>query len=158
MDSVRLGAITVHTLAMILVVGYYGILGRVILPALRRSLDGPTMATALVAVARRALPLIGLAVALFVVTGAYLLLSDEQYAGLGRFAASTWTTLMLVKHLVVVVMIVVAIGVDRLIGWVADPVDEEARERALGLLGLGVDTVTGLGALVVLLTVAAQLS
>ena len=44
MDYLHLGAITIHTLAMILVVGYYGLLGRVILPALRRSLDGPTMA------------------------------------------------------------------------------------------------------------------
>lgn len=157
MDYVQLGAIAAHTLAMILVVGYYGILGRVILPALRRSLDGPTMATTLVAVERRALPLLGLAIVLFIVTGAYLLLNDDEYAGLGNLAASTWATLILVKHVVVVVMIAVAIGVDRLVGWVADSPDEETRERALGLLGLGVETVTGLGALVVLLTVAAQL-
>ena len=33
MDYVQAGAIAIHTLAMILVVGYYGILGRVILLA-----------------------------------------------------------------------------------------------------------------------------
>ena len=158
MDYLQLGAITVHTLAMILVVGYYGILGRVILPALDRSLDGPTMATTLVAVERRGIRLVVLAIVLFSISGAYLLVIDDQYAGLGNFMATTWTTLMLVKHLVVVAMVVIGVGVDRLVAMVADTQDDEARKGALGLLELGVETMTGLGALVVLLTAAAQLS
>jgi hypothetical protein len=52
MDYVQAGAIAIHTLAMILVVRYYGILGRVILPALRGSLAGPALATTLVTVER----------------------------------------------------------------------------------------------------------
>ncbi len=157
MDYLHLGAVTIHTLAMILVVGYYGILGRVILPALRRSLDGPTMATTLAAVERRALPLVVLSVVLFTVTGAYLLLIDEAYAGIGNLT-STWTTLMLVKHLLVIFMVVIAVGLDRLVAMVLDAPDEAARERALGLTGLTAEAMTGLGAMVVLLTAAAQLS
>jgi uncharacterized membrane protein len=158
MDYLQLAAITVHTLAMILVVGYYGILGRVIIPALDRSLDGQSMAQTLLAVERRGMRLVVLAILLFTITGSYLLVIDDQYAGLGNFLATTWATLMLVKHMVVVAMVVIGIGVDRLVGMVADSPDDEARKRALGLLELGVDTMTGLGALVVLLTAAAQLS
>jgi uncharacterized membrane protein len=116
------------------------------------------MATTLRAVERRALPLVVLAIALFTVTGTYLLVIDEEYAGLGNFQASSWTSLMLVKHLVVIAMVVVGVGVDRLVVLVADSPDEAARQRAIGLLELGVETMTGLGALVVVLTVAAQLS
>lgn len=158
MDYLELGAVTVHTLAMILVVGYYGLMGRVIIPALDRSLDGESMAQALLAVERRGIRLVILAIVLFTITGSYLLVIDDQYGGLGNFLATTWTTLMLVKHLVVVAMIVIGIGVDRLVAMVADSPGGGARKRALGLLELGVETMTGLGALVVLLTAAAQLS
>jgi hypothetical protein len=57
-----------------------------------------------------------------------------------------------------VAMVVIGVGVDRLVAMVADTEDDGARKRALGLLELGVETMTGLGALVVLLTAAAQLS
>jgi len=158
MDYVLLGAITIHTLAMILVVGYYGILGRVILPTLRKAQDGRTMATTLVAMERRALPLVGVAIILFIVTGSYLLLNDDEYAGLGNVLASTWTTLMLVKHLVVVVMVVIGFGLDRLVMTVVDAPDDDARRWSFDLVGLAAEAMTGLGALVVLLTAAAQLS
>ena len=120
MDYPQAGAIAIHTLAMILVVGYYGILGRVILPALRGSLAGPELAATLSAVERRAVPLLLLSVALFVATGAFLLLSDEQSEGIGNFFATTWTTLMLVKHGLIVVMVVFGGIVDFLVREFAD--------------------------------------
>lgn len=125
MDYVQLGALSIHTLAMIMVVGYYGILGRVILPGLRRSLDDSTRASVLVAIERRALPLVVIAVGLFAATGAYLLLIDDQYAGLGNFS-STWAALMLVKHLLVIVMVVLGALVDYLIRGLTD-LDPAAR-------------------------------
>lgn len=156
MDYAQLGAVSIHTLAMILVVGYYGILGRVILPGLRRSLDEATQAPVLAAIERRAAPLIVLAVGLFVATGVYLLVVDDQYAGLGDFS-STWAALMLVKHLLVIVMVVLGFLVDYLIRGLVDA-DAAGREGDMALLGLATEGATGLGAAIVVLTAAAQLS
>ena len=158
MDNVLLVALTVHNLGMILVVGYYGILVRVIVPALRGALDARAAGVALAAVERRALPLLALAIIAFVATGFYLLSVDEHYAGLGNFTASSWTALMGVKHLVVIGMVVLGIGLDRLIAMVPESPDDAARARAIGLVELAADGMTVLGVLVVLLTVAAQLS
>lgn len=158
MDIPQVLAIWLHTLALVIVLGYYGILGRVVLPALRRSLDGPAQRATLVAIERRALPLVLLAVALFIVTGAYLLLVDPQYAGLGNVLASTWTKLMLAKHVLVVVLVVLGVIVDRLIRGLAEAPTDAAGELDLRLVQLGAEAATGLGALIVLLTAVAQLS
>jgi uncharacterized membrane protein len=158
MDYVQAGAIAVHTLAMILTVGYYGILGRVILPALRGSLAGPVLGTTLATVERRARPLLLLSVGLFVATGVFLLLADEQSEGIGNFFASTWTTLMLAKHGLIVVMILLAGAVDFLVSEVAYAETDVERDRHLGRLGLAIEATTGVGAFVVVLTAAAQVS
>jgi hypothetical protein len=158
MDYVQAGAVAIHTLAMILVVGYYGILGRAILPALRGSLAGPDLATTLTAVERRAVPLLVLSVGLFVATGAYLLLADDQSEGIGNFFATTWTTLMLAKHGLIVVMVGLAGIVHFLVSEVSYAETDVERDRLLRRLGLAVEATTGLGALVVLLTAVAQVS
>jgi uncharacterized membrane protein len=145
-----------HTLAFVIVMGYYGVLGRVMLPALERSLDGPAQAAALVAIERRVLPLLVLSVVLFTATGTYLLLVDPKYEGLGNFFASTWTTLMLVKHVLVIVLVALGVLVDRLVRRVGDATSDSARGSALRRLELSAEGATGLGALVILLTVAAQ--
>ena len=158
MDYVEAGAVAIHTLAMVLVVGYYGILGRIVLPVLRRSLNAPELGRTLVAVERRALPLLVLAVGLFFATGAYLLIADDQSEGIGNFFASTWTTLLLAKHGLIVVMVLFAVIVDFLVTEVADAETDAARERMLGLLALAIEATTGLGALVIVVTAAAQVS
>src|SRR3970282_1719095 len=100
MDLTRVGAIALHTLAMMIVLGYYGVLGRIVLPALRRTLETRQLALSLVAVERRAKPLLVISIALFAITGIYLMIVDEQYAGLGNVVGSTWATLVLGKHVV----------------------------------------------------------
>ncbi len=105
MDLALVVSLWLHTLAFVIAWGYYGVLARMILPALARSLEPTEQATVLEVIERRALPLVGVSLVLFFVTGTYLLVSDPKYAGLGHVLASTWTTLMLVKHLLVVVMI-----------------------------------------------------
>jgi uncharacterized membrane protein len=158
MDYAQAGAVAIHTLAMILVVGYYGILGRVILPALRGSLAGPVLATTLVSVERQARPLLLPSVGLFVATGAFLLLADDQSEGIGNFFASTWTTLMLAKHGLIVVMVVLAGIVDFLVSEVSYAETDLDRDRLMGRLGLATEATTGVGALVVLLTAVAQVA
>ena len=156
MDLAHVLAVWLHTLALVIALGYYGILGRVVLPAFKRSLDGSAQATALVAIERRALPLLVLSIALFTATGVYLLVIDPDYSGLGSVFASTWTTLMFVKHVLVVGLVVLAVAVDRLVRRVAAATSDGARVAALKRLELSAEAATGLGALIILLTAAAQ--
>ena len=86
-----------HTVALVIAWGYYGILGRIAIPALARSLDSTDQARALADIERRAVPLVLLSVVLFTITGRYLLVVDPAYAGLGNVFGSTWTVLMLAK-------------------------------------------------------------
>jgi len=156
MDAVHVGALWLHAVAMVIVLGYYAVLSRIVLPALRRALDGPGIATAVPAVERRALPLVLAAIVVFIVTGVYLLVADERYAGIGDFS-STWSTMMLVKHLVILAMIALGVVVDRLARAVGDASDE-GQPQLLEVLSLAADGTMVLGAIVLLLTAVAQLA
>jgi uncharacterized membrane protein len=151
-------AVWLHTLAFVIALGYYGILGRIVLPTLERTLDGTGQARTLMALERRAVPLILLSAVLFVGTGTYLLFIDPRYGGLGSFTANTWSTLMLIKHLVVAALVVLAVVVDVLIRDLAWVTDETDRVSSLRRLRWALDGTTGLGALIVLLTAAAQVA
>jgi uncharacterized membrane protein len=156
MDWVHVLALWLHTLAFVIAWGYYGVLARTVIPTLERSLDRPAQATVLAGVERRALPLIGLAIVLFLVTGVYLLFSDPQYAGLGNVRASAWTTLMLIKHLLVVVMIGLGVGMDVLVRWLAEDPGED--DRPLRRVRRTAEAATAVGALIALVTAAAQVA
>jgi uncharacterized membrane protein len=158
MDLVLLFASALHTVAFVIAWGYYGNLGRIVMPALRRSLDPPAATGTLLAIEARALPLVLVSVVLFIVTGTYLLFVSPDYAGLGDFFANSWSTLMLVKHVVVVALVALGIVVDRLIRRAAAATDDAARSAALGRAELAAEAATGLGAVIVLLTAAARLS
>lgn len=97
-------------------------------------------------------------VGLFTATGAYLLVIDADDAGLGNVFASTWTTLMFVKHVVVVGVVVLGVAVDRPVRRVGAAVTDEARASALRRLELSAEGATGLGALTTLLTAFAQVA
>lgn len=155
MDLVLVGAVWLHTVAFVIAWGYYGILARMILPGLKRSLDLPAQVATVRAIEGRALPLVLLSVVLFVVTGTYLLVTDPQYAGLGNLG-STWATLMLVKHLLVVGLVGLGVAIDWLIRGAAEAPTDETQASDLRLVRLGAEAATGLGALIALLTVAAQ--
>ncbi len=158
MDALQVLALWLHTLAFVIAWGYYGVLARIILPGLERSLDRSSRVSAVVAIERQALPLIVLTLVLFAVTGAYLLVVDPHYAGLGNFMASTWTRLMMAKHVLVVGLVALAVLVDWLIRRAADAEDDETGVSTVRLAGLAAEGVTALGALIALLTVAAQAS
>ena len=156
MDLAHVLAVWLHTLALVIVLGYYGILARVVLPAFERSLDRSAQGPTLMAIERRALPLLVLSIALFTGTGVYLLVIDPDYAGLGNLFASPWTTLMFVKHLLVVGLVVLGVAVDRLVRRVDAAKSDDVRGAALHRLELSAEAATGLGALAILFTAAAQ--
>jgi uncharacterized membrane protein len=137
-------AVWFHTLGFLIVMGYYGVLGRILIPAIVQSVEGRGQAAALITTEKKVLPLL-LSVALFVVTGAYLLVIDSRYEGLGNFFSSTWTTLMLVKHVVVVVMIVAGVAVDLLIGRLDQAASDSARRSAIFRVELAAEGATGRG-------------
>jgi len=156
MDVGETIAVWLHAVSTVIVVGYYGILGRIVLPALGRSLQGPPLGRAIGAVEGRALPLVVLSVGAFVLTGAYLLVVDESFGGLGDYG-STWATLMLAKHVLVGLMVVGGGLVHVLAERVADPgLPADELRPAIGHLRLAAEGTTALGALILLLTAAAQ--
>jgi uncharacterized membrane protein len=157
MDGLQVLSAWLHTVAFVIAWGYYGVLARMILPGLAHTVEPVSRSIALLAIERRALPFVLLCVILFTITGSYLLVSDPQYAGLGNFG-SGWSALMLGKHLLVVVFVGLGVIVDRLIRWAADVDDDRARDTYLRWLGWVADLATGVGALIALLTVAAQAS
>jgi hypothetical protein len=158
-NVVQATAVWLHSLATVGLLGYYSILALVVLPVLRRTLDGPGLGRVVPAVEQRALPVVLGAVGVFLVTGLYLMVSDHRFLGLGHFFGSSWSSLIVLKHLVVVVLIGIGVYLDLLVlPHVAGPVDESDRSAALHRLGRGAAGMSILGAIVLLLTAAAQAS
>lgn len=157
MDLGRLLGITIHTVAFVIVWGYYGVLARIVLPALERTVDGTTLGRALLTIERRAVPLLLVGVVLFLVTGTYLLVIDPAYEGLGAIRG-TWSTLMLVKHLVVAAFIALGVALHFLVQLADEAEDDVTRTVAVRRVRWAAEALTGLGAMIALLTAAAQIS
>lgn len=155
MDLMQVGAVWLHTVAFVIAWGYYGILARMILPGLGETLDLHGQTRTLAAIERRALPFVLLAVVIFVATGTYMLVINPAYRGLGSFT-TTWATLMLIKHLLVIGLVGLGVLIDYLIRGLGEGQIDSGNITDLRLIRLAADTATGLGALIALLTVAAQ--
>jgi uncharacterized membrane protein len=156
-DVVQATATWLHSLATVGLLGYYSILALIVIPALRRTLDGPSLGRVVPAIERRALPVVLGAVGVFLVTGLYLLVSDHRFLGLGHFFGSSWSSLIVIKHLVVVALIGIGAYLDLLVvPDIAGPLDEPDRTAAINRLTRGTSVMAFLGAIVLLLTAAAQ--
>ena len=93
-----------HTLATILFVGYFALMGTLIIPIL--SVKGAIGMQALSELSKRSRWWLYGALAVFAITGVYLTLSDANYSGFGEFD-STWSILMLAKHIIILVMLAI---------------------------------------------------
>jgi uncharacterized membrane protein len=148
-----------HSLATVFVLGYYALLAFVVVPVLRHTLDAPTLGRVIPEIERRALPLILAALVVFVVTGAYMLSTDAQFQGLGHAFVNTWSTLIVVKHAVVIVLVGFGVYIDLLVvPDIARPVDEAFQAAAVRRLARSATAIAALGTVVLLLTAAAQAS
>ena len=156
MDVPLIVAAFLHTVAFAIAWGYYGVLARLVMPSLERVLDTPGWAASVVAIERRALPLLGAALLAIFATGVWLLVVDPRYGGPGAVLASTWATLMLVKHVAVIGFVALAVLVDRATRDLAAAHDDSARRGAGRRVARLAEVTTGVGALIALLTVAAQ--
>lgn len=157
MDIVQAAAVWLHSLATVVLLGYYAILALIVVPILRRVVNGPALGRIIPAIERRALPLIIGALVVFLATGLYLMLTDERFLGFGRFFDSGWSTLIVVKHLVVAALVCAGVYLDLLVvPGIEGSADEAARAAAVGRLARGMTAVVALGAIVLLLTAAAR--
>lgn len=155
MDWLPVGAVWLHTVAFVIAWGFYGVLARMIVPGLAKSLDLAAQTRALAQIERRALPFVLFSIVLFAITGTYLLVTNPAYHGLGNFS-TTWALLMLVKHGLVIVLVGLGVLIDYLIRGAADAQEDNDRASDLRWIRLAADGATGLGALIALTTAAAQ--
>ena len=159
MDIVQAVAIWGHSISTVILLGYYALLALVVVPVLRGTLNGPALGRVIPAVERRALPLVLASIGVFIITGTYLLLTDERFLGFGHFFESSWSTLIVIKHVVVIGLIGIGVTIDLLVvPDIANPADEAARTAAMRRLARGASAIAILGAIVLLLTAAAQAS
>lgn len=159
MDVVHAVAAWLHSLSTVVLLGYYGLLALIIVPVLQRSVDAPTLGWVIPAIERRARPLILAAIGIFLVTGTYMLVTDQRFLGFGHAFANAWSTLIVIKHVVVVALVGLGVYLDLLVvPDIATPVDEVAQAAAVRRLARSSAMIATLGAIVLLLSAAAQAS
>jgi uncharacterized membrane protein len=151
------GAVWLHIVATVVVVGYFTVLTFFVLPALARALPAALQGPAVAAIERRALPFVVVFLVVFLVTGIYLTGNDTRYGGAGSID-SPWAAIILAKHAVIVGMLAVGVYVDALAVRAGSNADDAHRAVAVRRFTLGAGVLTALGLLVLLLTAVAQTS
>lgn len=163
MNAVAVGVTWIHALAIVVALGYYVVLTLVVLPWLSSG-GSRDPARALAALERRAMPWILGSVVAFTVTGVLMMLASPEYEGQGNLGGSTWAVLMVVKHLVIVAMVALGVVMDRVLvprldgTWWTPAVEPSTDVRDLRPVAQASAAMSLLGAVVLLLTAAAQLA
>jgi uncharacterized membrane protein len=154
MNLIVVGATWLHVIATVTLVGYYVVLGLLILPTLRRLAPPTTTVETIASMQGRATPVFVVALIVFLATGVYLLGLDPQYRGPGNIAGS-WGTFLAAKHVLVAVMVGLGLYHDgiivRLAARAAEAADADLNRVARTTWGMAL-----MGAAVLLLTAAAQ--
>jgi len=157
-DLMHVGATWLHLMATVAMLGYYAIVGLLVLPVLRRIIPSRELDETVATIERRALPVIIVSLIVFLATGVYLMGADVRYGGVGNVTGSTWATLFLVKHLVVLVMVGLGVYFDALVVRRVAAPEETAQTTDVRRLTVVAGLMTLLGAVVLLLTATAQAS
>ena len=153
-NTLAAGATWLHTIAIVVLLGYYATLSLVVLPWLSSG-GSPEPGRAIEAVERRALPWILGSIALFVVSGVVL---TAAHTG----PNPNWATLIIVKHILVIAMVVLGVVVDRVLvprmagTWWTPAVVPSTDVRDLRPIVQASAVMCVLGLVVLLLTAAAQ--
>jgi uncharacterized membrane protein len=154
MITLFVGATWIHTMSIVVLAGYYATLSLVVLPWLASggsAQPGRVMA----AVERRALPWILGSIVVFTITGVVLISANTS-------KDPSWTTWIIVKHVVVVAMVALGVVLDRVLvprldgTWWTPPVEASTDPGELRPVVLASAGISLLGAAVLLLTAIAQ--
>jgi uncharacterized membrane protein len=152
--SLTVLAVSAHLFATVVLVGYYTVLALIIAPAVVTLGGGPRPIEVLAAVERRAMPLLIASLVAFLATGVYLLTADPQYAGPGKVGGA-WASLLLVKHVVVLIMVILGSYLD---GLVVRAAEAHASGNPPSRVVWASRGMALLGGAVLVLTAAAQTS
>ncbi len=143
-----------HTLATIVMIGYYIFTSLVYLPIFERQMQSKALRDLLEQISARFRPLFGGALLAFLVTGTYLMLINSNYLGIGHFFSNAWSSLIVIKHLLVLVFLALAIYSERaFLGKISDQ-----KPEALKQFRWAVNINTAVGTIILLLTAIAQAS
>ncbi len=88
-----------HSLATVLLIGYYLLLTLIYLPVLSEA-----GGTYLSEISKRSRSWLYISLLIFVITGVHLTFIDPNYLGIGNFD-NFWSIMMLVKHILLLVML-----------------------------------------------------
>ena len=141
-----------HTLATIIMIGYFLFSSLIYLPAFQHSMQPNALRELLEQVSARLRLFFGGSLLIFFVTGTYLMLINDSYLGLGKFFANPWSILMVVKHMLVLVFLVLAVLSERAyMGKIS-----EKNPSALKQFKIALNINTIVGVVILLLTSFAQ--
>ena len=141
-----------HLLATIVFIGYDFFTGLVYLPIFEKQMDPASLRALLERISKRMQPFFGASILIFLATGAYLMLINKNYAGLGQFFSNPWSSLIVVKHVLVIVFLALGIYGER--AFLPKIGAENPKPLRQFRLALNVNVI--LGALILLLTAIAQ--
>ena len=156
MNALAVGATWIHTMAIVVLLGYYAVLSLIVLPWISSG-GSREPGRVLAALERRAMPWILGSIALFTVTGLVLM---AAHTGLNP----VWTPLIIAKHVIVVAMVALGVAMDRVLvprvdgTWWTPAVEPTTNVRDLRPIAQASAVMGVLGALVLLLTAVAQLA
>lgn len=154
MTALVVGATWIHTIAIVVLMGYYATLSLVVLPWLSSG-GSAEPGRAVAAMERRALPWILVSIALFTVTGVVLMAAHSG-------PNPNWTPLIIGKHVIVVGMVILGIVLDRVLvprvagTWWTPAIEPSTDARDLRSIVQASAVMSLLGAVVLLLTAATQ--
>ena len=141
-----------HGLATIVMIGYYLFTSLIYLPIFERQMQANALRDLLEQVSARLRPFFGGSLLIFLVTGTYLMLINENYLGLGNFFANPWSVLIVIKHVLVLAFLALAVFSERaFLGQISDEKPEALKQFRWALK---INTV--LGVVILLLTSIAQ--
>ena len=141
-----------HSLATIIMVGYFIFAGLIYLPVFERQLQANALRDLLERVSARLRPFFGGSLLIFLVTGTHLMLINKNYLGFGNFFANPWSVLIVIKHVLVLAFLALAIFSERaFLGQISDQKPEAWKQFRWTL---NINTV--LGVVILLLTSIAQ--
>ena len=141
-----------HSLATIVMVGYFLFTSLIYLPVLERQMQANALRDLLEQISARLRPFFGGSLLIFIVTGTHLMLINENYLGLGNFFGNPWSVLIVIKHVLVLAFLALAVFSERaFLGQISDEKPEALKQFRWAL---NINTV--LGVVIILLTSIAQ--
>lgn len=102
-----------HVIATIVWIGYFLFTSLIYLPVFARQMQPDVLRELLEQLSARFRPFFGASLLIFLVSGTYLMLINQNYLGPGNFFGNPWSTLIVVKHVLVLAFLLLAVFSER---------------------------------------------